>query len=65
MIGKRFRVLHQEELPGKDNDKAIVLVDRETGVNYLWVQSPAGTGLTMLVDKEGHPLVSKLAGIKD
>ena len=33
-----------------------VLVDRETGVNYLWHASGYGGGLTPLLDREGKPI---------
>ena len=35
-----------------------VLVDRETGVNYLYISSGYGGGLTVLLDAEGKPLVT-------
>ena len=35
-----------------------VLVDRKTGVNYLWVASGYAGGLTVLVDAEGKPIVT-------
>lgn len=35
-----------------------ILVDRETGVNYLWVASGYSGGLTVLVDAEGKPIVT-------
>ena len=37
-----------------------VLVDRTTGVNYLWVSSGYGGGLTILVDAEGKPIVTPI-----
>jgi len=65
MIGRRFRKLREENLSGNDNEKAAILVDRETGVNYLWIQSPTGSGLTLLVDKDGRPVVTKSGILKD
>ena len=35
-----------------------VLVDRRTGVNYLWVGAGYAGGLTVLVDAEGKPIVT-------
>lgn len=37
-----------------------VIVDKETGVNYLMVSSSltAGCGLTVLLDKDGKPVVT-------
>lgn len=37
-----------------------VLVDRQTGVNYLWAAAGYGSGLTVLVDAEGRPLVTPI-----
>lgn len=37
-----------------------IWVDRETGVNYLWVASGYGGGLTVLLDRDGKPVVSSL-----
>ena len=37
-----------------------IWVDRETGVNYLWVASGNGVGLTVLLDRDGKPVVSSL-----
>ena len=38
---------------------AIVIVDTETGVNYLFVRSGYGAGLTPLLDADGKPIVTK------
>ena len=37
---------------------AEIWVDRETGVNYLFVQHGYAGGLTPLLDKEGKPVIS-------
>ena len=37
-----------------------VLVDRETGVNYLYANSGYSGGLTVLVDAEGKPIVTPI-----
>lgn len=37
-----------------------VLVDRKTGVNYLWVASGYAGGLTVLVDADGKPIVTPI-----
>lgn len=36
-----------------------IIVDRETGVNYLAYSTAEGVGLTVLVDAEGKPVVTK------
>ena len=37
--------------------KREILVDRETGVQYLFVKSGYGAGLTPLLDRDGRPMV--------
>ena len=37
-----------------------VLVDRKTGVNYLWASGGYAGGLTVLVDAEGRPIVTPI-----
>lgn len=41
-----------------------VLVDTETGVNYLIASSnmTSGCGMTVLVDADGNPVVTRLDG---
>ena len=43
---------------GFDATQSRVLVDRKTGVNYLWTTSGYAGGLTVLVDAEGKPIVT-------
>lgn len=35
-----------------------ILVDRQTGVNYLFHQSANAGGLTPLLDREGRPIIT-------
>ena len=37
---------------------AIVIVDKETGVNYLYVCRGYGGGLTPLLDADGKPIIT-------
>ena len=37
-----------------------IWVDKETGVNYLYHASGYAGGLTVLVDAEGKPIVTKV-----
>lgn len=39
-----------------------IWVDRETGVNYVFRASGYAGGLTPLLDREGKPVVSMVAG---
>nr|WP_163194710.1 DUF6440 family protein [Clostridium thermarum] len=36
-----------------------ILVDRATGVNYLYVSNGAAGGLTPLLDKDGRPIITE------
>lgn len=36
-----------------------VIVDRKTGVNYLYVTNGTSGGLTPLLDSEGKPIITK------
>lgn len=52
----RFETIYQKK--GLKSEKTI-LVDKETGVNYLFVANEFGAGLTALLDKDGKPVVAK------
>ena len=39
---------------------AYVLVDKQTGVNYLYANSGYSGGLTVLVDAMGNPIVTPI-----
>ena len=53
---ERFVKIHFEAMGGR-----MILVDKVTGVNYLFVSSGYGGGLTPLLDREGKPIVTPLA----
>ena len=53
---KRFVCTHKEG--NTFGVQCMVLVDRETGVNYLLTQNGYGGGLTPLLDREGKPIVT-------
>ena len=52
---ERFIKVHSEAMGGR-----MILVDKVTGVNYLFVQSGYAGGLTPLLDRDGKPIVSRL-----
>ena len=57
-MGKdRFDILDRENL-GLLTETSII-VDKETGVNYLFVHRGYGGGLTPLLDAEGKPIITK------
>ncbi len=37
----------------------MIIVDSETGVNYLYVSHGYGAGLTPLLDENGKPIITK------
>lgn len=36
-----------------------VIVDKETGVNYLYISNGTSGGLTVLLNSEGKPIITK------
>ncbi len=42
-----------------------VIVDKNTGVNYMFVQSGNSGGLTPLLDREGKPIITSAAKFED
>ena len=53
---ERFVKIHSEAMGGR-----MILVDKITGVNYLFVSVGYGGGLTPLLDREGKPVITPLA----
>ena len=53
---ERFVKIHSEAMGGR-----MILVDKVTGVNYLFVSSGYAGGLTPLLDREGKPVITPLA----
>ena len=52
---ERFVKVYSENLGSE-----MILVDKVTGVNYLFVQSGYAGGLTPLLNRDGTPVISKL-----
>ncbi|MBQ3547789.1 MAG: xylan 1,4-beta-xylosidase [Clostridia bacterium] len=50
---KRFIKIHSESM-GENQ----IFVDSVTGVNYFYHNSGYGGGLTVLVDKDGKPIIT-------
>ena len=55
---KRF-VWRDREMKGICRE-ADVIVDTQTGVNYLLVAYGSGAGLTPLIDENGQPIVTRV-----
>ena len=52
---ERFIKVHSENMGSE-----MIFVDRKTGVNYLFVSSGYAGGLTVLLNRDGTPIVSSL-----
>ena len=50
---KRFEKIYSQSMGALE-----IWVDKETGVNYLYRQSGYSGGMTVLLDKEGQPVIS-------
>ena len=57
MAKDRFDIKERESVSFATD--ALVIVDKETGVNYLFVHRGYGGGLTPLLDSEGKPIITK------
>ena len=58
MDDKRFEVIYKEG-SALMTERTMILRDRETGAEYLFVQSGYAGGLTPLLDSDGKPIVQK------
>ena len=52
---KRFEKVYSQDL-----GSISVFVDKETGVNYLWISGGYSGGLTPLLDRDGKPVVTPI-----
>lgn len=58
MDDKRFEVIYKEG-SALMTERTMILRDRETGAEYLFVQSGYAGGLTPLLGADGKPIVQK------
>ena len=56
---ERFEVIFKDGSMLKDEGIRQILVDKETGVNYLCWNSGLGASITPLLDSEGKVIVTK------
>lgn len=56
-MNDRFEVIYKD-VHSAGLEKKIIYVDRETGVNYLYIQVGYSGGLTPLLDADGKPVVT-------
>lgn len=52
----RFEMIYSQGIV----ERTDVWVDKETGVNYLYHQNGDAAGLTVLLDKDGKPVVTPI-----
>ena len=57
---KRFEVTYKQG----SLDVIEILVDRETGINYLYRTNGYAGGMTPLLDREGKPVISPIINKK-
>ena len=62
-MAERFERSEQESV--SFGIRSHVIVDKETGVNYLFVQSGYAGGLTPLLDRDGKPVVTPVRSSYD
>ena len=56
---KRFEVVYNHVGGFLGASQQTILVDKETGVQYLYVQNGNSGGLTPLLDANGKPVIKK------
>ena len=52
---KRFEKVYSQGTSGVE-----IWVDQETGVNYVWRGSGYAGGLTVLLDRDGKPVITPI-----
>ena len=60
---KRFIVTEKEG--GAFTNLIQVIVEKNTGVNYMYVQSGNSGGLTPLLDRDGKPIITSVTNIEE
>lgn len=56
---ERFEVVFKDGSQLQDEGFRLILVDKETGVNYLCWKAGFGAGITPLLDSEGKIVITK------
>lgn len=57
--GDRFIIVYEQEDGILSVETKKILVDKVTGVNYLYIKAGYGAGITPLLDENGKPIVTK------
>ncbi|MGN0679053.1 MAG: DUF6440 family protein [Oscillospiraceae bacterium] len=56
MADNRFEIVYEQGMVNVTK----IIVDRETGVNYIFHHQGNAGGLTVLLDKDGKPVVTSI-----
>lgn len=56
---ERFEVVYKDGSEMKNSGVRQIIVDKETGVNYLAWKAGYGAGITPLLDSDGKVIVTK------
>ena len=56
---ERFEVVYKDGSDMKNSGIRQIIVDKETGVNYLAWKAGYGAGITPLLDSDGKVIVTK------
>lgn len=57
---QRFEIVYKDGSQISDEGVRQIMVDKETGVNYLLWKSGYGAGITPLLDSDGKVIISKI-----
>jgi hypothetical protein len=60
---KRFNIAYSQS--SFSGGTTLVLVDKETGVNYLFHQNGNAGGMTPLLDRDGNPVITTVLPEED
>ncbi len=55
---QRFIAAYEEGSVFDEVGQRIILVDKETGVSYLWIRAGASASITPLLRPDGKPIIS-------
>ena len=55
----RFETVYTEGNSVTKDGQKVIFIDKETGVNYLFVCSGYAGGLTPLADADGKPVITR------
>ena len=57
---ERFEMIWSEGSSLRETGRRHILVDKETGINYLFHQNGNAGGMTPLLDRDGKPVITSV-----